>query len=210
MKSLFLALLLILPVSAAALAGEYDLIPKTPLDYTMDDGIMDKEEMQMEAQDVYKLCQINAYQKKLFNCACLAGAFLQQREKLGPTAMQFEIFDMITNSPETSSSCANTADIAGRTYQSCLTFAKNWSPTEFDPDNEDVCSCTANKVAREFARTPRLNPQYIQILRSNAMKFCSDPVNRKQQKAQAAQEDRAAKAAQSNAVVPLVPLKGTN
>jgi hypothetical protein len=163
--------------------------------------------MQMEAQDMYSLCEINAYQKRLFNCACLAGAFLQQREKLGPMVMQYEIYDTITNSPEVSSSCANAPEIAGQTYKSCLTFAENYGPTEFSPDTTDVCTCVANKVAREFKKLPRLSPQYVQILRADAMSACRDPNYRKQYKAQSAQEDKEAKAAQSNAIVPLVPGK---
>ena len=159
---------------------------------------------------MYRLCEINAYQKRLFNCACLAGAFLQQREKLGPMVMQYEIYETITNSPEVSSSCANTPEIAGQAYNSCLTFAENYGPTEFDPDTIDVCTCVANKVARDFTKLPRLSPQYVQILRSDAMTSCKDPNFRKQYKALSAKEDKEsqeAKAAQSNAIVPLVPQK---
>ena len=121
--------------------------------------------------------------------------------------MQYEIYDIITNSSEVSSSCANTAEIAGQTYESCLNFAQNYSRTEFDPDTGDFCSCVANKVARQFTKTPRLSNQYVQMLRADAMTVCRDPNYRKQYKAQSAQEDKEAKAAQSNAVVPLVPQK---
>ena len=200
---LFLAALLLSPLPAWA--GKADVTPKNSVDYTMDDGIMSKEEMEMEAQDMFKLCDMNAYQKVYFNCACLAGAFLQQREKLGPMVMQDEIFTIITNSEQVSPSCANTEFIAGRAYESCLNFSENYSETELDGDtNIDYCTCVANKMANDFGKMPRLSSSYVETLRYVAMEKCRDPKVRAELKAGAAKSKEAAKAAASNAV----PLPG--
>lgn len=147
---------------------------KDSVDYTLDDGIMSAEEMIMEAQDIQSQCSRNAYQRVYFNCECLAGAFLQQREKLGPLTMQSDIYNTITNSAETSASCANTESIAARVYQSCLAFTQDFNRTELR-DNNDYCTCAANKAALDFGRAPRLSSMYIQAVRMNAMTQCRDP-----------------------------------
>lgn len=153
---------------------------KDSLDYTMDDGVMSEEEMMAEAQQMYQLCDMNVYQKVYFNCECIAGAFLQQREKLGPLVTQDEIFSTITNSAQVSPSCANTEFIAGRAYQSCINFRTGYSRTELSEDNGDYCSCVANKMANDFGTAPRLSSQYVETLRFNAMEACEDKAKRTQ------------------------------
>lgn len=164
----------ILLLSFAAWSPAHAQRMKDSIDYTLDDGIMSPEEMMLEAQDIQTQCSRNAYQRVYFNCECLAGAFLQQREKLGPLAMQYDIYNRITNSKETSSSCANTEAMAARVYQSCLGFTQDFDRTELR-DNNDYCTCAANKAARDFGRAPRLSSMYIQALRMNAMTRCRDP-----------------------------------
>lgn len=206
--SLLLAFALLSP---AAFAQEVrkDLVVRNSLDYTMDDGVMSKEEMEMEAQDVYRLCTANVYQKKYFDCACLAGAFLQQREKLGPLVMQYEIHKIITNSPETNASCANTADIAGDAYESCVSYIRGYSETELE-DPKDYCTCVANKMARDYSKAPRLSTGYVETLRSNAMNECTDPQRRAVMKTQADRNRAAAQAAAANKVPAATPPAPSN
>lgn len=212
MRILLMALLLLPLIAGDAFATSKkrefrrdDLIPKDSIDYTLDDGVMSKEEMEMEAQDVYALCNQNAYQKKFFNCSCLAGAFLQQREKRGPMITQNEIFTIITNSAETDASCANVAEMAGNAYNSCISFSTNYSRTEMDTSNEDYCTCAANKSARDFSKAPRLSSQYIEEIRRNAMIVCRDPKFRKDYAALSAKEDAAKKAAETAATRNAIP-----
>ncbi len=144
--------------------------------YTLDDGVMDQDEMMEEADTMYRLCELNAYQKKYFDCGCFAGAYLQQREKLGPIATQSDIYESVTNSALTSNSCANTELIAGEAYEDCLRFSSQFR--ELALDNDQYCTCAANKMAKDFAKAPRLSAGYITNIRTNAMEFCEDPKNR--------------------------------
>lgn len=173
-RYLTLLFLTMLCLSASAWPHAHAQFIKDSIYYTLDDGIMSPEEMQMEAQDIQRECSKNAYQRIYFNCECLAGAFLQQREKLGPMVMQSEIYKTITNSRQTSASCANKEAVAARVYQSCLTFTQDFNRTELQ-DNNDYCTCAANKTAIDFGRAPRLSSTYIQNLRLNAMAQCRDP-----------------------------------
>lgn len=169
---------------------------KDSIDYTLDDGIMSPEEMMMEAQDIQRQCSRNAYQRVYFKCECLAGAFLQQREKLGPMAMQSDIYTTITNSSETSASCANTESFALRVYESCLSFTQDFNRTELR-DNNDYCTCAANKASLDFGKAPRLSPMYIQALRMNAMTECRKPDVVKQYASRVGKESPPANAAEA-------------
>lgn len=183
---------------------------KDSVDYTLDDGVMSKAEMEAEARDMYTLCNLNVYQKRYFSCECIAGAFLQEREKLGPLALQEDIYEDIINGNSTSASCANIEQIAGETYASCISFSQNYSDTEIDDKNNEVCACTANKMARDFYKLPRLNMGYIENLRMIAMKDCRDPVKRRQieeASAKAKQQEKIQSGAAAKNALP--PLAGT-
>ncbi len=191
---------------AFAASAHADVI-KDSIDYTLDDGVMSKAEMEAEARDMYTLCNLNVYQKRYFSCECIAGAFLQEREKRGPVAFQQDIYEDIINGNATSASCANIEQIAGQTYASCMSFSQNYSDTEIDDKNSEVCTCTANKMARDFYKLPRLNMGYIENLRVIAMRDCRDPVKRRQMAEESAKAKERAKieaeAAARNAVPPV-------
>jgi len=176
MKTLAFIALLILASLPAASAQAQDLILHDSTYYTLGDGVMDENEMMEEADGMYQLCDMNGYQKKYFDCGCFAGAYLQQREKLGPIATQGEIYTAITNSAKTSKSCAKTAEIAGDVYKECQEFTQRFR--ELAPDNDQYCTCVANKVASDFTKTPRLSANYITAVQTDAYSFCEDPKNR--------------------------------
>ena len=157
-----------------AFAQNSDLTFKDSVYYTLDDGIMSPEEMEAEANDVYRLCDMNPYQKTFINCECLAGAFLIQREKSGPVTPQFEILDALAKNK--GANCANTEEVAGITYENCMDFADTYR--ELERDNPEFCECVANRVALRFRRTPVLEPAYISDLNVEAMGFCTTPQNR--------------------------------
>ncbi len=151
-----------------------DLIMKDSVFYTMDDGIMSPEEMEMEADQIFKLCRTNSFQRTNFNCECLAGAFLIEREKRGPMIPQSQIVaDITKNKP---AACADTVSIAGKTYTSCM--VNNKASRSLTNDAAEYCTCVGNKVAKDFEKNPRLTPAYVRRLNFDAMLFCQKPENR--------------------------------
>lgn len=168
---LLLAFVTLIPVSASA---QNDSTIKDSVYFTLDDGVMSPEEMEEEAEYVHGLCQSNAYQALYFNCECLAGAFLIQREKLGPLALQSDIYDRLTKSNK--AVCGNTVAIAGAAYQACLTHTMTYR--ELALDNEEYCQCVGNRIARQFTQKPWLDVAYIESLTMNNMNYCDDPANR--------------------------------
>lgn len=137
--------------------------------YMGDDGKQSPQEMEEEAMYVYDTCTSNAYQKTYFDCQCLAGAFMQMREKLGGIAPQEEILQRLTRSDK--AKCANTVVIAGQAYQECQAYAK--ISREYQKDNEEYCTCVGNEVARKFDGSPFLRTQYISDLHTDAMVACT-------------------------------------
>ena len=165
--------LALLPFLAVPAPAE-DLIYKPSIDYTLDDGIMDEDEMQQEAQYVFRLCNENPFQRSYFNCECVAGAFLQRREKEGPMTDQWRIMDGIIEGR--TAKCANTEEVAGSAYELCMAHMNTYR--ELEPGKEDYCSCVANKTANDFTKYPRLDSSYTEAVRYNAMRWCDDPQNR--------------------------------
>ena len=171
---LFLLFLLCLAAAPTAMAQSLGEIPRDSNFFMMDDGKQTPDEMVMEAQYVHGLCDSNAYQAVYFDCACLAGAFLLERERLGPMVLQREILEDLTQSGN--AKCANTAVIAGKIYESCMTFTDMMR--ELATDNPQLCSCAANRASQEFTRAPRLSVDYIRAIRRKAMRYCFNPANR--------------------------------
>lgn len=166
-----LALLLLVTF---ALPAQAQFVTKDSLYFTMDDGIQSPEEMEEEAEFVYGICNRNAYQARYFDCSCIAGAFLQERESRGPLALQNDILYQLTKSRN--AKCANPAGMAGDAYKGCQLYAS--SMRKLEPDNEELCTCAANKAATEFGKYPRLNVQYIAKIKREALSFCKDPARR--------------------------------
>jgi len=179
MKRLALFLLLLLPCTPARadLSDTSSVDSNTILDsvyFTMDDGIESPKEMEAEAQYVYGLCAGNPYKSTYFDCECLSGAFLQQREKLGPTVPQNDIIARLTKGRK--ATCANIPSIAGDLYSNCMKHAQD--TRELATDNEQYCSCAGNKAARDFARAPRLDMDYIRNVEVGALNYCAEPSHR--------------------------------
>ncbi len=174
MMRFLLIALFALAIPAAARAQIDDLTGQDSVYFTLDDGIMTPDEMEKEAGYVYRLCAENPYQSTYFNCECLAGAFLLQREKLGPMTPQYQILDRLMKS--SSAQCPNTPAIAGDAYKTCNAYVR--SRRELANDNREFCECVANRVANRFDRSPRLSTQYVGALTSNAINYCENPQNR--------------------------------
>lgn len=169
-----IALLFLLMMPPPALAQD-----ETPYDdgtfkdsvyFTMDDGVMSPEEMVEEAEYVHKRCANHYYQKRYFNCECIAGAFLREREQRGPMVLQETILSDIYRGGGDVAKCANTATIAGNTYKECMTYAA--ISRRLENNNEEYCQCAANRVARDFTSYPYLRTAYIERLNVNALLSC--------------------------------------
>lgn len=154
--------------------------------FTMDDGIMTPDEMEEEATYIFNMCDLNVTQRNMFNCQCLAGAFLKKREALGPTVPQFDILQDLTLGHPVD--CANTEALAGQTFKACMDFMAPHRSYESREDNIAYCECTANKVANDFTRDPALAPSYVRRLTYTSFLYCNDPQNRQKKTDQAKAE----------------------
>lgn len=153
---------------------EFDGSYEDGITYTLDDGLMSKEEMERESRYVNDLCIKNPFQNKYLNCECLAGEFLLERERLGPVPMQIDILDDMTMSGKTK--CANTERIAGDSYAECLEKSKIFR--EMEDDHRPYCTCLANKFALDFKKKPVAVSTYVSGLKAKAGVFCDQPANR--------------------------------
>lgn len=142
--------------------------------FTLDDGIQTPKEMEQEAMYVARMCRMNAFQNKYYDCDCFGGAFLVQREKLGPTVLQENIIMDLVKGKTT---CANTVALAGQYYKQCLDYQSIFYEMESDQNNEKLCTCVANRSAREYAKKPILDPGYAAMMMGAGMRYCKDPRN---------------------------------
>lgn len=135
--------------------------------FMKDDGEFSDEEKDEEAEYIYQTCNNNSIQSTYFDCACLAGAFRQERdkEKLVPQANL--INSVLTDN---SRGCANTAQIAGETYEFCTEYARSFRSRK--KDNEGYCKCVANTMANSFKKNPIMRRKNIQNLRTEALGAC--------------------------------------
>lgn len=144
-------------------------IPKDSYYFMLDDGKMSPEEMDEESVVVYDSCNNNLYQKRYFNCECIAGLFRQVREKDGPMRPQDDIVYQLYRE-EASKKCVNQTDIAGTTYEDCQNYARSFRARE--KDNEDYCGCVARNVVKKFTKKPYLSLDYISQLNTDSMLAC--------------------------------------
>ncbi|HPF77655.1 MAG TPA: hypothetical protein PLF01_00065 [Alphaproteobacteria bacterium] len=155
---------LAVPVSAQEVKDSYY--------FMKDDGEFSPEEKDEEAQYIYEQCEQNTFQSLFFDCACIAGAFRQERdkEKLIPQAnLLNSLFE-----EDNQRGCANVTAMAGDTYKFCQSFVK--AHRQKEKNNEQYCECVANTVARNFAKKPRLSTRFQESLTSEAMISCGKKI----------------------------------
>ena len=81
--------------------------------FMKDDNEFSSEEMDEEARYVHGTCSDNSIRSVYFDCSCIAGAYRQEREKVGPYVPQSHILNGLYGKSE--KGCANTEAIAGET-----------------------------------------------------------------------------------------------
>lgn len=173
--TLFLALFCLLPLAAPHAEGI-----KESTDYLMDDGVMTQDEMEDEAQYIYRECKVNPITSKYYNCACVGGAFLTQREKHGPMYPQGLIYQGILKNPKLN--CVDEVAYAGDNYKTCLNILS--IVYELGTDNEEICSCAANRATKNFNKNPEPGISYTGNILGNAIQYCQKPENRPVKKQQ--------------------------
>ncbi len=153
-----------------------DGLPETPFDWNSLPPEMrtTKEQLETEAQEVYKHCSDNGNLKKYYSCECVSGSFLQMREKVGPAPLLETLMDKVLKS--TNPSCANIPLIATTTLVNCVKSTSRMKETA--EDNKEYCECVAVVTSREFKKKPMPAPAYIQAVKMNAGNYCRDPANR--------------------------------
>lgn len=154
---------------AAAQVNERNIV-KDSIYFTMDDGVMTQEEMEEEAHYVHGQCARHVNLRLYFDCACIAGAFLREREARGPLILQEEILTELYRTGGKTAKCGNGPAIAGSIYRECLVFADSFRRLE--TNNEEYCQCVGNRVARNFTGYPYMRLAYISRLRTNALLSC--------------------------------------
>lgn len=167
--TLFLILACLLPFTAPRAEGI-----KESTDYLMDDGVMTQDEMEDEAQYIYRDCQANPMTNLYYNCACVGGAFLIQREKRGPMYPQGWIYQDILKNPKLK--CVNEEAYAGDNYKTCMSVMG--VAFELGLDNKEICTCAANRAARNFNNNPEPGIAYTGGILGNAIQYCQKPENR--------------------------------
>lgn len=135
--------------------------------FMKDDNEFSDEEKDEEAQYVFEMCNYNILQRTYFDCACLAGAFRQERDK-EELIPQNNIINMLLT--KDTRGCANTVGIAGETYRFCTEYAESFRYRE--KNNEEYCECVANQTARKFSKNPRMNMNYVTNIRVDALSYC--------------------------------------
>lgn len=135
--------------------------------FMQDDGEFSDEEKDLEAQYVFRMCSQNTIQSTYFDCACLAGAFRQERDKPDLVPQDTLVNNILTNE---SRGCANTAAIAGDTYEFCSAYAKIFRARK--NDGPEYCKCVANRSANAFKKKPTFAKNNIEKIRTNALLSC--------------------------------------
>jgi hypothetical protein len=173
MMRFLLSLFALLLLASPAAAQENDTnIVKDSIYFTLDDGIMTQEEMEEEARYVHNKCMGHIYQSLYFDCACIAGAFLRERENRGPLALQEDILTELYRTGGETAKCGNGPLIAGSVYNDCMFFSETFRRLE--TNNQEYCQCVGNRVARDFSEYPYLRIAYISRLRVNALLSCEE------------------------------------
>lgn len=170
--------------------------------FTLDDGVMSQKEMEEEAQYVYGTCGENAVLRTYIDCACFSGAFLKERETLGPTISQQQImFTLVQKNP----TCVNGPAVAGIIYKRCMNYYNVYSELTPQKEREEVCSCAGREVVRRFTRAPVADASYISSLSLSASMACEDPARRARITAE--NGVGAPSASPAAATAPVVPLR---
>ena len=115
-----------------------------------------------EAFALFDQCEASDAIKKYYDCDCLGRIFLDLR-----ASRPNDSHDSLMNAARLK--CPNTTDIAGSSYQRCM----SWAPRSRG-DYEAYCTCYANNFARNFSKRPTDSIKGREILMARALTGCND------------------------------------
>lgn len=114
-----------------------------------------------ESLVVYDQCKGSEMHNQYYNCDCLSADFLQSRTE-NPKEAQYTLV------LKSRKKCGNSTNIAGLSYERCL----SWAP-RLKNNYEQYCSCYANSFARSFVKSPTDSIRGREILMTNALNGCN-------------------------------------
>lgn len=115
-----------------------------------------------EVKEIEHICSGNYLYSSFHDCRCLAVKFLDARISTDPATSRDAVFKQVA------AQCVNKVSIAGYIYPSCYDIMKLHYPDTY----REICECTANKVAEDYAARPIVNLRYIEGLRKAAFRQC--------------------------------------
>lgn len=116
-----------------------------------------------EANDVGRICA-TSNERDYFDCDCVSLQYLQKR--MAHKAMS-RSFNVVEAKDEAKRACPNSAAVAGRGYNSCM----SWAP-RMRKDFESFCECYGNAYAKSFADKPAISIQENKAVMAQALKQC--------------------------------------
>ena len=168
-KNMLITLLLLtLALPMVSIAVQAQEIVKDTVYFMKDDNEFSPEEMDEEAEYMYERCTQNSLRSTYYDCACIAGAFRQEREKKGPYMPQEIIMNSLFSDNERG--CTNTVTIAGSAYEKCMARSKIFRDRE--TNNKEYCECVARKTAKDFKKRPYLNANHLENITVDALIAC--------------------------------------
>lgn len=114
-----------------------------------------------ESFALYDQCDASDMIRKYYSCDCLAAKFLELR-----VAKPQDPRDNLVTAAR--KKCPNTVDIAGASYQRCL----SWAP-QVRNDYNEYCACYANTFAKSFSKTPTDSIRVREAVMTNALNVCN-------------------------------------
>ena len=117
-----------------------------------------------ETEQVQRDCEVKAFYAKWHDCRCIAAKFLDERLERGPDADQAMML------VELGSKCVDEAGVAGYSYNECMNIGGNSSNPV---DNDNYCTCYANKMAAIYRDNPATTISDITHLSIAAYGQCS-------------------------------------
>jgi hypothetical protein len=113
-----------------------------------------RAEVESEANKMQGYCEDNYMLHNFYDCSCFALGFAKQRILAGPDIDYTQLI-----SKGNYEACVSQPAIAGYTYQRC--YSVIYLNKVSNRYIKDVCGCVARNVAREFAKTPRMDMNFV-------------------------------------------------
>lgn len=138
-----------------------------PLATVIPGGKSDKKfpltpEMIEEALDTSTNCKAYYVTNTAYDCDCLGMTMLEMRQKQGMSMPRYDLENIVR------AMCPNTAAMAGKYYEYCL----SWAPNQMGSQSKEFCECYGRQYAKIYARNPSDNQLVREAQMTAAMSNC--------------------------------------